>query len=214
MTTSLSLRANDTIVFIGDSITDADRRHPAYTPFGCGYVHFVANALLAKYPRLNLNIINTGVGGDTILDLRRRWDADCLAHRPNLLSVLIGINDAWYLTTEPGGNGRAAPPKQCELTYDQLLLEVRRQCDCQIVLMEPFVFAAEAQNELLSTAKGYITAARRLAAQHDAVLVALQEEVNSRIGEVPPERWSQDGVHPYQWAHAWIAARWLEATGL
>jgi lysophospholipase L1-like esterase len=214
VTPGIHLHTNDTIVFIGDSITDADRDHPAYAPLGCGYVHFAGNALMAKYPQLNLDIVNAGVGGDTILDLKRRWDADCLSHRPNVLSILIGINDAWYLTTESAGNGKAAPPEQYEVTYEQLLLEVKNRCDCQIVLIEPFVFCADPQNELLSTARPYIAIVRKLADQHDAVLVALQREINEQIVHVPTERWAQDMVHPYPWAHAWIAQRWLEATGL
>ena len=66
MAPAIQLKTNSTIVFTGDSITDADRRHPAYAPWGNGYVHFAANALVATYPQLNLNMVNTGVGGDTI----------------------------------------------------------------------------------------------------------------------------------------------------
>jgi len=211
---AINLDTNDTIVFIGDSITDADRHYPAHAPLGRGYVHFAANILWAKYPHLNLRIINTGVGGDTVLDLQRRWEADCLSHAPNVLSVLIGINDAWYLTTPSGGNGKAAPPERYELTYDQLLLEARERCNCQIVLLEPFVFSADPQNQLLSTAKPYLAITRQLAAKHDAVLVPLQKEIDKQITQIPSERWAQDTVHPAQWAHAWIAQHWLHATGL
>jgi acyl-CoA thioesterase I len=214
VTPGIHLDANDTIVFIGDSITDADRDHPAYAPLGCGYVHFAGNALMAKHPQLNLDIVNTGVGGDTILDLQRRWQADCLSQEPNVLSILIGINDAWYLTTPSGGNGKAAMPKQYEVTYDQLLLEAKNRCDCQIVLIEPFVFCADPKNELLSTARPYIAIVRELAARHGAILVALQKEIDEQIVHVPAERWAQDMVHPCQWAHAWIAQHWLEATSL
>jgi lysophospholipase L1-like esterase len=208
------LDTHDKIVFIGDSITDADRLHPAYAPLGRGYVHFAANTLLATYPQLDLNIINTGIGGDTIADLQRRWAADCLSHAPNVLSVLIGINDAWYLTTPSGGNGRATPPQQYEVTYDQLLLEVKNRCDCQIVLIEPFVFSDDPQNQLLSTARPYIDIVRELASKHGAVLVPLQKQIDRQIAQVASERWADDTVHPREWAHAWIAQRWLEATRL
>jgi lysophospholipase L1-like esterase len=214
MQTSISLEPGNTIVFIGDSITDVDCRHPAYAPLGRGYVHFAGNLLMAKYPHLNPTIVNTGVGGDTVLDLQRRWETDCLACQPNIVSVLIGINDAWYMTTESGGDGRAASPEQYEVTYDQLLLDLRDRIDCQIVVAEPFVFSDNPQDVLLSTARAYIAIARRLAVKYSAVLVPLQREIDKQIGEVPPERWSQDKVHPYPWAHAWIAQRWLEATGL
>ena len=86
----LNLTYNQTIVFIGDSITDAGRLEKPYRPLGYGYVHFVANWLLAKYPELNLNIVNTGISGNTIRDLKLRWEKDCLNHKPDVLSVMIG----------------------------------------------------------------------------------------------------------------------------
>jgi len=61
----IDLKPNQTIVFIGDSITDMDRKLPVYKPLGFGYVNFVGNLLLAKYPQLNLNIVNTGISGNT-----------------------------------------------------------------------------------------------------------------------------------------------------
>ncbi|MBN1508220.1 MAG: hypothetical protein JW955_15330 [Sedimentisphaerales bacterium] len=82
MKSGLRLKASDTIVFIGDSITDAERYRQAYRPLGYGYVHFVGNLLWARHPELNLSIINTGVSGDTIRDMAQRWDRDCIAHRP------------------------------------------------------------------------------------------------------------------------------------
>ena len=96
MANKIELKPNQTVLFIGDSITDADRNSPAHKPFGSGYVHFVANFLLGKYPTYNLNIINTGISGDTITDLKSRWQKDCLDHNPDILSILIGVNDVWY----------------------------------------------------------------------------------------------------------------------
>jgi lysophospholipase L1-like esterase len=93
MLQAIRLSTNDTIVFIGDSITAADRHRQAYRPLGFGYVHFAGNFLLARNPALNLNIANTGISGDTVLDLKDRWQRDCIAHRPNVLSILIGINE-------------------------------------------------------------------------------------------------------------------------
>jgi len=212
MPATIELQANDRIVFIGDSITDAERQDRAYAPLGLGYVHFVGNTLLAKYPQLDLNLVNTGVSGDIITDMANRWERDCLAHRPNVLSVLIGINDLWRSVMEP--HRRAAAPQQYEVTYDQLLSQAKEQCHCRIVLMEPFLFADAPHEPLLGALQPYLAAVRTLAAKHDAALVPLQQSLNEQIVHVPPARWSQDAVHPCLWAHAWIAQRWLEATGL
>lgn len=214
MAQTTQLKANDRIVFIGDSITSAERHRQAYAPLGFGYVHFVAHLLLAKYPQLDLCIINTGISGDTVSDLRRRWQRDCLAHRPNLLSVLVGINDVWQLTMEPNPAETASTPEEYELTYGQLLAEAAERFHCRLVLMEPFLFCRDPQNEVLRALGPYLEAVRRLAAKYDAVWVDLQTQIDLLIREIPPEKWSPDMVHPCLWAHAWIAHRWLLATSL
>ena len=211
---TMQLEANDTIVFIGDSITAAERHRQAYRPLGFGYVHFAGNFLLARYPSLNLRIVNTGISGDTMIDMKNRWQTDCLAHRPNLLSILVGINDVWQRTMEPDLAPNAAGPDKYEVTYDQLLAQAKEQCRCRLVLMESFLFCRDRGNVLYRALMPYVEAVRRLAVRHDAVLVPLQLHLDRQILEIPPERWSEDSVHPCLWAHAWIAQRWLDATGL
>jgi lysophospholipase L1-like esterase len=214
MVSAIRLRANDTIVFIGDSITSADRHRQAYAPLGFGYVHFAANLLMARHPALNLHIVNTGISGDTVLDMERRWQKDCIAHHPNVLSVLVGINDVWQLTMNPGSAQTASTPDQYEITFDQLLARAREACDCRLVLMEPFLFCLDPHSEILRALMPYVEIVRRLASKHGAVQVPMQAQIARLIGEIPPEKWSADMVHPCLWAHAWIAQQWLEATGL
>ena len=214
MQRTIRLESNDTIVFIGDSITAAERHRQVYRPLGFGYVHFAGNFLLARHPALNLRIINTGISGDTVIDLKNRWQTDCIAHRPNTLSVLVGINDVWQRTMEADLAPNAAGPDKYEVTYDQLLAQAKEQCRCRLVLMEPFLFCRERGNELYRALMPYVEAVRRLATRHDAVCVPLQLHLDRQILEIVPERWSEDTVHPYLWAHAWIAQQWLKATGL
>jgi len=128
MQTKIELKPNSSIVFIGDSITDAGRLEPAYKPFGYGYVHFVAYSLLAKYIEYNLSIINTGISGDTILDLDYRWERDCLNHKPDILSVLIGINDVFRQYT--GRLDEAVLIDEYQLTYKRLLSAVKEKYNC------------------------------------------------------------------------------------
>jgi lysophospholipase L1-like esterase len=214
MQQTIRLRPNDTIVFIGDSITAAEQHRQAYSPLGFGYVHFAGNFLLARNPALNLKIVNTGISGDTVIDLKHRWQRDCIAHRPNVLSVMVGINDVWRRTMESDLARDAVSPDEYEVTYGQLLAQAKEQCECQIVLMEPFLFCRDRENEVYRALVPYIEAVHRLAARYGAAVVPLQSEIDRRIVEIPPERWSADNVHPYLWAHAWIAQQWLDATGL
>ncbi|MCU0913078.1 MAG: SGNH/GDSL hydrolase family protein [Planctomycetes bacterium] len=214
MQPELRLESSDTIVFAGDSITAADRHRQAYGPLGFGYVHFAGNLMLARHPELELRMVNAGISGDTIADLKHRWQRDCLDHRPNVLSVLIGINDVWQRAMEPDLASNAADPEEYGLTYEQLLAWAREQCRCRLVLMEPFLFSRDQQDRVRQTLTPYVEAVRRLAEKYEAVLVPLQQAIDRRIVEIPPLRWSQDSVHPCLWAHAWIAEQWLDATGL
>ena len=212
MKDKIELKANDTIVFIGNSITDAGRLLRQYKSYGYGYVHFVANQLLAKYPDFNIDIVNTGISGNTIRDLKSRWEKDCIKYNPDIISILIGINDIWRFHTNR--LNEAVLLDEYELTYRQLLTRAREKSDCQLVLMEPFMFCDDTDNPIYRDLQNYIASVRELAEQFDAVLVPLQKSINEIIKRVPPGKWSDDMVHPYIWAHCWIAQRWLETTGL
>jgi lysophospholipase L1-like esterase len=214
MPPQIELKPKQTILFIGDSITDASRREPEYAPFGRGYVHFVANTLLARYPTLDLNIINAGISGNTIRDLEARWERDCLHHNPDVLSVLVGINDLYWQHANFQAASLAVYTDEYELTYRQLLSRARGKKNCQIILMEPFMFCSDPANQMLLGLRTYIKIVRQLQKEFGAALVPLQSSIDEQIERVPPSKWSADFVHPFQWAHAWIAQRWLDAAGL
>jgi lysophospholipase L1-like esterase len=205
----ITLHSNDTIVFIGDSITDNNRRNLAYSPFGNGYVHFAANWLLGRYPEFKLNIFNTGISGDTIRNLKSRWENDCLDLKPDVLSILI--NDCWRCH-EPGCMADAVRPDEYEDTYYRLISDVRGRLNCQLVLMEPFMFCADANNSMFKDLQSYIAVVHKLAANFKAVIVPLQSSINQALQGTSPEKWSPDMVHPQTWASAWLAQRWLETV--
>ncbi|MCK5528601.1 MAG: SGNH/GDSL hydrolase family protein, partial [Kiritimatiellae bacterium] len=85
------------LVIIGDSITDCGRDRPVgiLAGLGSGYVSLVNAMLAAEYPDVMLDILNTGVGGNRVTDLRDRWQTDVLDLKPDWLSIMIGINDVW-----------------------------------------------------------------------------------------------------------------------
>ena len=214
MPDKIELNPGQTVLFIGDSITDADRNSRAYKPFGFGYVNFVANTLLAKYPTYNLNIINTGISGNTIRDLKNRWQKDCLDHNPDILSILIGVNDVWYQFDTEDELPYAVLLDEYETTYRQLLTMVTQKCNSRLVICEPFMFCDDFNNPMFAHLRTFIEAVHRIAADFNACLVPLQKAIDKRIKDVPPQNWSADMVHPEVWAHEWIAQQWLIATGL
>ncbi|MBE0537418.1 MAG: SGNH/GDSL hydrolase family protein [Phycisphaerae bacterium] len=214
MADRIELRPNETILFIGDSITDAGRREVGVDPLGTGYVYFAGNLLLARYPHLNLKILNKGVSGDTTRSLKWRWDRDCITHMPDVLSLMIGVNDVWYRHDEPDLAVKAVALEEYWDNCRYILEKAQTQCSSRIVLMEPFMFCRDPENAMLADLREYIRAVHLLASEFDAVIVPLQEHIDRRILTIPPDRWAEDMVHPYPWAHAWIAERWLEAAGV
>jgi lysophospholipase L1-like esterase len=213
MVGKIQLNKSQTILFTGDSITDCGHLEQAYSPFGAGYVHFAANYLLAKYPYLNLNIINTGIGGNTTRDLLSRSRQDITAHQPDILSVLIGINDIHRMCNSDG-SGSGVGPDEYETNYRKILSEARQNFDPQIILMEPFYFCTDTNNTVFKTLPAYIDIVHKLAEEFEAILIPLQGRFDAIAGDVPPEKWADDMVHPFIWAHEWICQQWLEVTAL
>jgi len=204
----IEIQAHQTILFTGDSITDCCRREAGVSPLGNGYVSFIAAELLERYSQLNLNIINTGINGNTTRDLLARWQPDCIDRKPDILSILIGINDLWR-NYDPSKLADAVSVKKYKTNYREMLTRVREALDCQLILIAPFMFCTDTNDEMFKVLPSYIDVVRKLADEFNAILVPLQQMLDKDLQEIPPEKWSDDMVHPETWAHEWIAKKWL-----
>ena len=123
---------------------------------------------------------------------------------------MIGINDV--CRQYKNRLNEAVLHDEYELTYNQLLSQIKEKCNCQLVLMEPFLLCDNKENAAYNTLKDYIDTVNDLAKRFDAILVPLQKKADQKIKIISPHLWSDDMIHPFLWAHAWIAQRWLEAT--
>ncbi|OHB55260.1 MAG: hypothetical protein A2Y12_11860 [Planctomycetes bacterium GWF2_42_9] len=206
----MNLKSRSTILFIGDSVTDCGRNEHAYGLLGNGYVNFVGNWLYAKYMELDLNVINKGISGNTVRDIKGRWQSDCINVKPDLLSILIGINDVWRRHREPERIKESVAPEEYQTTYRQILDEAVEKIECKIVLIEPFMFCNDINNPMFKDLQTYISIVRNLAKEFNALLIPMQDLLSIEMKKVHPNKWAGDMVHPYTWSHAWIAQRWLE----
>ena len=207
----MELKKEATILFIGDSITDANRRREDPTDLGYGYPLLVAAALLERYPELNLSLVNRGIGGNKITDLANRWEEDCLALDPDIVSILIGINDTWHnVGTEAFGTQESID--RFEFYYRILLQTVKERTNAQIILMEPFVLPHPIdRKEWRIDLNSRIQVIRKLAKEYETDFVALYERLNALGMKQSYAYWTgQDGVHPTLAGHAVIAKAWLE----
>ncbi len=191
-------------VFQGDSITDAGRDRDNIASFGVGYPNLVASELMCKYPG-EYEFINEGVSGDRIVDLYARIKQDLINHKPDYLSILIGVNDVWHELNEK--NGVAAP--KFETIYSMLIEEVQEALpDIKIFILEPFVLKGSGTeryfDEFLADVKLHSQAAKNVADKYGLVFIPLQEKFDEASALMSPTYWAADGVHPTAAGHALI----------
>jgi lysophospholipase L1-like esterase len=208
------LKKNQSVLFIGDSITDAGRTRPVGWPggLGTGYVNVLHGLLYALHPALRINVLNTGISGNTVLDLKGRWQEDMLGLRPDWLSVMIGINDVWRQFDRPLLNEGVAL-EVYESTLHELLKRTRPKLQ-GLVLMTPFYIDPDPREPMRACMDEYGVVVRKAAKEFDAVFVDTQAAFNEALAFGHSSEIAWDRVHPGIGGHTVIAVAWLRAMGL
>lgn len=200
------LKDNMTILFQGDSITDAGRIRET-DDLGPGYPQKVAAYLETFCADKNIKVINKGISGNRVKDLKARWKEECIDLKPDILSILIGINDTWrrYDSADP------TSVEDFETVYREILTEVKEKLpDCKIILLEPFLIPVDpAKDEWRVDLDPKIGAVRRLSREFNATFIPLDGLYQEICVGVDPANYSADGVHPNDAGHAFLAKQWL-----
>ena len=208
-------KANQTLLFVGDSITDCGRERPVgqrWNSLGEGYVSFVDSILGAVIPGTTITVLNTGVSGNRVTDLEARWQSDVLDLEPNWLSVMIGINDVWrQFDSEPGTE--QVEPEQYELVYRSVLAKTRLQLD-GLVLMTPYFLETNREDPMRLKMDAYGTITKKLAVEFDAIFVDTQATFDHYLAHQPTESLCADRVHPNELGHMILARAFLNALGV
>lgn len=209
-------KAGDVVLFQGDSITDAGREKEKELPnsawsFGNGYAMIAAASLLNSMPEKNLVIYNRGISGNKVYQLAERWDKDCLDLKPNVLSILIGVNDYWH-TRNGNYDGTV---EIYENDYMKLIERTKKALpDAKLVLCEPFyVLKTSAVDESwVEPMKQYQAAAKRVSEAFETIWVPFQQIFDAAIAHAPGTYWTPDGVHPSMAGAQLMAEAWLKAV--
>ena len=200
------------ILFFGDSITDAGRNreidYQAYS-YGHGYVYVAASELLAEDPT-KYQIVNRGISGHRVVDLYARIKADMWNEEPDVLSILIGINDIWH---EIGGKN-GVELDRFDRVYRMMIEDtLQRLPNVKIVLCEPFVLEGSATNEYMdeyfSQVTAYAAAVKKIAEDYNLYFLPLQEKLSEAAAKYGAEYYLTDGVHPAMAGAKLIANEWL-----
>ncbi|HEU5359233.1 MAG TPA: GDSL-type esterase/lipase family protein [Gemmatimonadales bacterium] len=205
------------ILFQGDSITDCGRDRDvtaanSAAALGNGYPLLIAAARLAAHPGRGYRFFDRGVSGNTVPDLDARWQADTLDLEPDVLSILIGVNDYWHTL---GGDYHGTVDDYAR-GYAALLARTRRALPkVRFVVLEPFVLrTGVVKDSWFPEFDQRREAARRVAREADATFLPLQKMFDELSREAPPVYWSLDGVHPTAAGHAAIADLWTRKVKL
>jgi lysophospholipase L1-like esterase len=205
-----------TVLFQGDSITDAGRARDQYYPnqgrgMGFGYVHHLVTELRAKHYSLDLQCYNRGISGNKVYQLADRWEDDCLQLQPDLLSILIGVNDFWHKL-----NGAYDGTVE---VYDRDLRALLTRTkdafpDLGLVICQPFaVNGGTAIHAGWSDFPPYQEAAHAIARDFNAVWIPFQEVFDEALKMAPASYWCPDGVHPSLAGAQLMSKAWMEGVG-
>lgn len=212
----IKIAKNDVILFQGDSITDAGRKRDSAdannaAALGSGYAYLTAAALLKNHADKNLKIYNRGISGNKVYQLAERWEKDCLELKPNVLSILIGVNDYWH---KHNGNYKGT----VQIYQDDLkkLLDrtLKQLPELKLILTEPFaVRGVKAVDDTwYPEFDGYRHAAASIAKEYKAAWVPYQKVFDNAEKSAKGVYWTHDGVHPSIAGAKLMSDAWLDVV--
>ncbi len=199
------------ILFQGDSITDAGRDRDNDVGVGVGYPLLVKSVLGFEAPG-KYEFINRGISGNRIVDVYARIKADIINVKPDVMSILIGVNDVWHEFIEcPNG----VDAEKFYKIYDMLIEEVKEALpDIKIMILEPFVLKGfgteERWAEFDKEVKLRAQMAKKIADKHNLSFIPLQDGFDSLAKDIQPDYWLGDGVHPTAMGHEFIKNEWIK----
>jgi lysophospholipase L1-like esterase len=204
-----------TVLFQGDSITDGGRSYNKDWNhiMGQGYAFMIAGKLWYNHIDKPMMFYNRGISGNTIQDLLARWEPDTVSLKPDILSILIGVNDVYRVIH----NQNPRTVEQFRSDYQQLLDQTKSELpDTKLVITEPFILPVGKVKENWERWQGELAPrqaiVQEVALQYNAVYIPLQESFLAATKKAPADYWIWDGLHPMPGGHQLIAEQWIKTV--
>ena len=210
----MKLQKGSKLVMIGDSITDAGRTRPVaeglFDPLGRGYSCLVNALLGASYPELGVRVVNMGCSGNTVRDLKARWQTDVFDLKPDWLSIMIGINDVWRQYDSPLQPEWAVPLKEYEATLRELVKSTLPRVK-GLILVTPYYIESNRRDPMRVTMDKYGAVVKKIARENRTILVDTQAALDKALKIHYPGTLAWDRVHPNQVGHMILAKAYVDA---
>lgn len=209
------LEKGQKLLFIGDSITDCDRARPfgeGMNALGNGYVSLVDAFLQSSYPELGIRVVNKGISGNTVRDLKARWQEDVVDQAPDWLAIMIGINDVWRQFDLPFIPEAHVGEAEYEATLRELVSGIKPKVR-GLVLMTPFYLEPDERDPMRAMMDRYGRIVKGIAAEAGARIVDTQAAFGRMLEHLYPAALAWDRVHPSRAGHLVLARAFLDAIG-
>lgn len=213
----MKLAPHTKLVFIGDSITDCERARPVgeglFGAIGKSYVSIVEGLLTAIHPEHAIRMVNMGISGNTVLDLKARWKTDVIDLKPDWLSIMIGVNDVWRQFDLPRQKEIHVSPKVYEKTLQELVSKSSPKLK-GLILMAPFYLEPNREDPMRKRMDQYGAIVKKVARKNKALFIDTQAVFDELLSHMHANAIAWDRVHPNTIGHAAIARAFLNAIGV
>ena len=197
------------ILFQGDSITDAGRDRSDIHHLGGGYPQYAAKFIQEAYPDVEFEFMNTGISGDRTESLVARWQEDAITLKPDIVSILIGVNDTWHHSGADDNWEKNAYYEHC---YRSILKDLKEKTNAQILMIEQFLLYTPDKAYFREDLAPKIEITRKLAREYADAYIPMDGLFAKASVEKEPTHWAADGVHPTAAGAELIGRYYLEAV--
>ena len=198
------------ILFQGDSITDAGRDQRNYHDMGKGYPKYASEMLREAFPTAELEFINLGISGTRTAQLSDRLYKDAIALEPDVVSVMIGINDIFH---RHDSNHVETTDEQVEVNFKTILMRLRMQTNAKIVVLAPYLLDCDNREAQRADLERLLPIIRKYAAKYADVYIPTDLLFEEALKTQPcPKFYSRDGVHPNEEGAKFIGKLYFEAV--
>ncbi|MCL5408599.1 MAG: SGNH/GDSL hydrolase family protein [Candidatus Omnitrophica bacterium] len=209
----IKVRENEKFLCIGDSITDCGRVLQNF-PLGNGYVKIFSDLLVSCFPERKIEVVNKGISGNTVCDLRNRWEDDVIYHKPQWISILIGINDAHRIICESPDCKMHTQEKFIE-NYRYVIKRTMDEIKSNIILMEPFYISNDRSDNwrknVLDLLEKYRMNVLKLSEEFSIPIIKLHDIFQKALVYYDADTFCPEPVHPNNTGHTLIAVSLLNA---